>query len=182
MPRAKSTYPEEYGILFHRIAWLKSYSADLLHDAKSIYQTQLVRFEDWLSAEDTSEMSDRIKALSGLNIKIANERRAYIVCGDTFFRLVMYSLDEAVFDNLLSTYRFLSTVGDANLEYVSPEYRSGLFLFKGKELVLHAELSAGQTATLIAVFHKENLINFSGARYDYYGKPRAEAKRSLTSN
>ena len=57
------------------------------------------------------------------------------------------------------------------VDEIHPYYRSALYIFIGDK-VSRYELSAGQLATLMAVFRNENLVDFSGTRDRFYGEPR----------
>lgn len=174
MPRAKFDSNQEHILQMFDVANLKSYSTDLLYDAKIIYKTQLQKYREWFLKDDLEHTENQIKLLESIKIVPINKMRVYIVSCDTSICFAMYNMDECVVDNLCNVFDLVGTSLD-EAELVNPNFRSTLFVFKEKELVLSEEISTTQLATLMAVFHKENLVNYSGARYDYYGKPRRDA-------
>jgi hypothetical protein len=173
MPRAKFDSNQEHILQMARIANLKSYSTDLLYDAKIIYKEQLQKYREWFFEDDLKHIEDKIKALESIKIVPINKSRVYIVSCDTFICFAMYNMDECVVDNLCNVFNLAGIPLDET-ELVKPVFRSTLFVFKGKELLLSEEISTTQLAKLMAIFHKENLVNYSGIRYDFYGKPRRD--------
>lgn len=177
MPRSKSSLPDEHGLLYVDIANLKNYCSDLLLDAKTIYATQLQKLGGWMTPDHVATMEERLQELSTLKFDPQHTTRVYIVTEADFFRLVMFGMDDCVVDYL--DYKY-GMPGDLDLssantyQYVDeihPYYRSALYIFIGDK-VSRYELSAGQLATLMAVFHNENLVDFSGTRDRFYGEPR----------
>nr|WP_319487265.1 hypothetical protein [uncultured Caproiciproducens sp.] len=173
MPRAKFDSNQEHILQMFDVANLKSYSTDLLYDAKIIYKTQLQKYREWFLKDDLKRTEDRIKALESMKIVPINKTRVYIVSCDTFICFAMYNMDECVVDNLCDVFDLVG-ISLNEAELVKPNFRSTLFVFKGKNLLLSEEISTTQLAKLMAIFYKENLVNYSGARYDYYGKPRRD--------
>lgn len=172
MPRAKSSLPEEHGLLYADIAYLKRYSPDLLADAKVIYKEQLQRFEPWMLPGHLAKHKHILAELRSVKVKREFKTRVYIVSGVDSFKLVMFGMDECVIEHLAATYDLVEADPIEVVEATHPYFRSALFIFKDSKLVGRYELTSGQLSTLMAVFNKENLINYSGARDDYYGKPR----------
>lgn len=172
MPRAKSSPPEELWELYRSIAYLKRYSPDLLADAKVIYGEQLQRFEAWMFPDHLAELKHTLAELRPVNVKREFKTRVYIVSGVDSFGLVMFGMDECVTEHLAATHNLVKAEPIEVVETTPPYFRSALFIFNDSKLVGRYELTSNQLSTLMAVFNKENLINYSGARDDYYGKPR----------
>lgn len=175
MPRFKHVFTEEHALLYIQIAAVKGYYPDLLLDAKTIYEMQLQRLGGWMLSDDFWELKQRLQELSKLKLKPQHSTRVYIVTEGDYFSFVMLGMDECVVKNLRETYEVLNDFPSADnyvhLNEISPYYRSALYIFIENE-VSRYELSAEQLATLMVVFRNENLVDFSGARYNYYGRPR----------
>lgn len=174
MPRSKWPSGQENLLLMVKIATLKSYSTDLLSDAKYIYNELLTKYGRWIDSEAEKKINSICKELSHLQMNPVLENRVYIVCGFDFIRLYMQNLDPSVVEHL----QYVYDLCNSDWEYVdcAPVFLSSIFIFQKGQAPFWRELSAGQTATLMAVFHKENLVDFAGARDDFYGKPRREAR------
>lgn len=176
MPRHSLPENEPYLLDMVDIAYLKTYSTDLLYDFKIVYREFLNQFSEYLSLKDQLEMERHIQKLSALKFKPLAKTRVYIITGSLYVCLALFGMDECVVDNLAYTYDLCnSDVPNPG----NPPFTSVLYIFKGNDLVSSNYLSAAQMAKLMAVFHKENLVDFSGARYDLYGKPR-RAEKSRT--
>lgn len=181
MQRDKNDKTENYAGLLSYIASLKSYSSDLIYDAKKIYEIQLEKYKEWLSENDIQDLKKSIDTFSSIKVTLVNSNRIYVVASISFFQLVVYNMDESIIDKLQYTYELISCNDDKNLDYVVPSYRSTLFLFKDNNLVLSSELSSRQLSTLMAVFHKENMVSYKQNRYELCGKPIRRSNKKNTN-
>lgn len=173
MPRYKFDRTKKYAFEIAQTVHTKVNYEDIIFDLNIIYPLQLKRFKDFLL--DDSSFYEKMNMVENLPAKITNKCRAYIFSAVYQANLVMMPIDESVFDNLCYVYDLVQA--DVP-EYVNPNYISTLFLFKDKDLVGNYDITASQLATLMAVFKNENLVNYSGARYDFYGKPRKNNKNN----
>lgn len=176
MPKAKSSLPDEHGLLYADIAYLKRYSSDLLADAKVIYREQLKRFESWMLPDHLAKFKSTLAELNSITVKREFKTRVYIVSEVNRFALVMYGMDECVTDHLADVYGWIGVESVEAVELAHPYFRSALFIFNGAKLVGRYELTANQLVNLMAVFSKENQVNFSGVRDSYYGQPRRRVR------
>lgn len=167
MPVSKFDKTKKYAFEISQTVCSKVNYEDIIYDLKIVYPLQITRFKEFLLSNDSVfEKYDMVKQL---NANVTNKYRAYIFSAVDIANLVMISIDESVFEHLCYVYELVET--DVP-EYINPNYISTLFLFKDRNLIGHYDITASQLATLMAVFKKENLVNYAGARYDYYGKPR----------
>lgn len=175
MPRSKLPLDQENLLLMMGIAALKSYSTDILADVQYIYNELLAKYGSWAEPETEQKMRAISRSAAQIRMKPVLENRVYIVCGFKFICLYMQNLDPCVVEHL----QYVYDLCNSDLEYVdcAPAFLSSIFIFQKGQAPFWCELSSGQMATLMAVFHKENLVDFAGARDDFYGKPRREAKR-----
>lgn len=176
MPRAKSSLPDEHGLLYADIAYLKSYSPDLLADAKAIYKEQLKRFESWMLPDHLAKLQHTLAELNPIKVKREFKTRVYIVSEVSRFALVMYGMDECVVEYLADMFGWVGGESAELAGLTHPYFRSALFIFNGSKLVGRYELTTTQLVNLMAAFSKENRVNFSGVRDSYYGQPRRRVR------
>lgn len=172
MPRCKFDRTKKFAYQILITSKSKEMHEDIIHDLKIIYPKQIKRFSNWLPCNDS--VYEHFSLIKELNAETTLKYRAYIVSSVDMINLIMMPIDESVFKNLQDKYEFIS---ESTPKWVSPDYISTLFLFSGKRLLGGYDITANQLATLMAVFKKENLVDFSGARDDYYAKPRREYKK-----
>ena len=63
-------------------------------------------------------------------------------------------------------------VSSNDYEIYPPTYISTIYIFQGDSLLLKTDIPPHILSLLMAVFKSENLISFTGARDDWYAKPR----------
>lgn len=178
MPRYKFV-ESKYFMQYNEIGYFKIEYPDFLYDFKLIYQDLINYFKDFNCVELFQPKYDM---LCKLNIKPALSNRTYIVTNFDHVVFAMVDMDEAVIDNLIDLYDRTSMLFDNAPDKVMTSYISTLYIFKGDKMHTNTQISPFKMAQLISVFKKENLINYEGARDDYYAKPRREHKKLLAQN
>lgn len=176
MPRAKYDENNPYNLLFSEIGWFKVNYTDFLYDFRFIYQDVLDFFGDKIVPYD-EDIKERLNVISKANVKPSLKNRFYIITDICEVVLAVVDIDEAVFDNLVETFRFLDEYQPFKPESVNLSFISTMYLFKGEKLVQLHSLSPRKLAQFMAVFKNENIVNYQGARDDWYAKPRRTAKR-----
>lgn len=89
--------------------------------------------------------------------------------------LVLADMDEYVVANLFHTltrYNEEKTIPD--YVYTRPDELNTVFIFQDDKLICQENITAAFLARFMAVFHNENLVDFSGPRYSWYGQPRRD--------
>lgn len=178
MPRYKSV-ESKYVLQYAQIGYFKIEYPDYLYDFKLIYQDLINYFDGF---ECVKLFQPKYDMLCKLNIKPALTNRTYIVTNFDDVVFAMVNMDEAVIDNLIDVYDRTSMLFDNAPDKVMTSYISTLYIFKGEKMYTNTQISPFKMAQLISVFKGSNLVNFSGARDDYYAKPRRERKKSLAQN
>ena len=77
-----------------------------------------------------------------------------------------------VIDDMIETFQLSSN----DYEIYPPTYISTIYIFQGDSLLLKSDISPHIFSQLMAVFKSENLVSFTGARDDWYAKPRRRKK------
>lgn len=79
--------------------------------------------------------------------------------------LAVVDLDDAVFDNIVDTFDFLSSLDACILpEKMNMCYVTNMYLFKGDKLVSTHSVTTRKLAEFLMVFKNENIVNYQGAR------------------
>jgi hypothetical protein len=172
MPRAKPDHTQAHFLEMIDIANLKSYSTDLLFDFSVIYPIRLKKCGEWLMDDDFESLKKIIEKLSKFHVKPMIKSRVYIVTEDIHVCFAMYNMDECVIDQLEYIY---GQCGISYPEDYCPSFLATLYIFRDNQLTFSTDISVNQLVKIMAVFHKENLVNYSGARDDLYAKPRRAA-------
>ncbi len=167
MPRAKYV-PNPYSLTYDEIGYFKNEYPDFLCDFKTIYK-DLAKYYG-KSCPAYSEIQSKISMLQDIKEKAAHSNRIYIVTQYTSVVLAVVDFDEYAVNNLVNTYHLLEDLGA--VADCSNEYNSRLYVFKGSKMLVCSNLSTFKLAQFMAVFKKENLVDYQGARDEFYGKPR----------
>lgn len=178
MPRHKPV-ESKYGLQYAGIGYFKIEYPDYLYDFKMIYRDLLNYFDGF---ECVKLLQPKYDMLCKLNIKPALANRAYIVTNFDSVVFAMVNMDEAVIDNLIDVYDRTSMLFDNAPDKVMTSYISTLYIFKDDKMYTNTQISPFKVAQLVSVFKKENLVNYEGARDDYYANPRRKHKKSLAQN
>lgn len=178
MPRAKYDENNPYNLLFFKIGCFKVNYTDFLYDFRFIYQDILDFYGDKISPYD-KDIEERLKIISKANVKPAFKNRFYIITNIGEVVLAVVDIDEPIFDNLVMTFKICQAFKEDDPfspEVINMSYVSTIYLFEGNELVQMNNISPFELAKFMAVFKNENIVNYQGARDDYYAKPRRDAK------
>ncbi|MCC8069030.1 MAG: hypothetical protein LIO71_04685 [Ruminococcus sp.] len=180
MPRAKYDENNPYNILFFKIGYFKTNYPDFLYDFRYIYQ-EILNFYGDMIEPIKQEIEEKLEIISQANVKPSFKNRFYIVTGIDRVVLAVVDIDEAVFDNLVETFDFLSDYDEFTPDKVNGSLINDMYLFKGNKLVKVHSLTSFKLAEFMAVFKNENIVNYQGARDEWYAKPRRKAKRENKS-
>lgn len=173
MPRARGSVPNGLDHwLCYRLGRFKEYTPDLIFDARVIYQKQLEKFEQWYFQENWDAAQDIYQELCRAKAFPTHSLRLYVVTNDVHISLALYDMDERVIRELVATYSQFGCSNDEDLIDVKPSFRTAIFVFENLDLILYEELSTLQLADLMAVFRKENLVDFAPLRDALYRTPR----------
>lgn len=176
MPRAKYVH-SEYALQYNMIGYFKSKYPDFLFDFKYIYKDLIDFFDN--SSIPVNQIKSKSEILESIKISPNLTNRTYIVTNydDVVFAAV--NMDCSVVDNLIDVFSWSSFLSENTPEQILGSYLSTLYIFKGDKMCLNARISPFKVAQLMAVFKTENIVNFQGARDDYYAAPRRKHKKSL---
>lgn len=165
----------KYSLLYDSIGYFKIEYEDYIYDFKHIYKDLSEFFSDTAYEK---HFKDKYAILSKVNIKPTLSNRMYIITNFDRPVFTMVNMDESVIDHLIDTYKFLTFMSENIPQKVFASYISSLYIFKNDKMCLKERISPCKVAELVSVFKKENLVNYEGARDDYYAKPRREYKKS----
>lgn len=168
MPRAKYE-PSPYSLIYNEIGYFKKEFPDYLCDFKLIYKDLIKYYRKTCPAY--SEIQNKMSLLENISEKVTHSNRIYILTEYASVVLAVVDFDEYAVNNLANIYQLLD---DFSSYDDTSEYNSRLYVFKGKKMLVHTNLSTYQLAQFMAVFKTENLVNYQGARDELYGRPRRE--------
>lgn len=171
----------EDALLYARIAYLKKYPECFLADAEVIYKTIFNKLENNLSSWPLDDAASCYSEICQKPRPRSEKTRVYVVSSSCRFLLVLYDMDKSVVDEMILdssvSRKYIST--PYNVQDHSPCFwlSSTRFVFNEKGLVSCDDLDVNTLANLLVGFHRENLVNYQGVRYDLYAKPRRSARK-----
>lgn len=179
MPRSKfPTGLNEDTLVAANIANLKILTTDLLHDFRYIYKIRTETLENSVEESVCYELIQKHKWVSNTNnYPLQYKNRIYILASIDRLMLLVLDMAEPIVENLIDVIDCLEP-SRCDLIIQSTYIFPHIFIFQGKKLAAHALIRPEVHAELMAVFAKENKVDFNGARYDYYTRPKIEARRN----
>lgn len=172
MPRHTIDFDDSYSLELASVAYLKSPIYDCIPDAQTMFRIQLARFNNDANIGQLRHLAQKLTDIQHVQLKPIHKNRVYVMTNISYIPFLIVDMDEAVIEHMC----FVLELSTECSDFLPPEHVSTVFIFQDKQLVLQKDIAPYMLAKLMAVFYKENLINFSGARYDWYGKPRRNAK------
>lgn len=173
MPRPKIRLCDMPGFDCWKLGMLKSYSSDLLFDFETIYKLQSERFAEFMLDDFKREIEETICSLhkASAGLKVMNDTRIYLMTDFNQVRLVLYNLENCLFNNLENLV-FVNNRESNDSVGAGPGHVVTLFAFKGSELSFSFDVSISTALELLIAFQKENLVNTGIYRDAWYGEPR----------
>lgn len=172
--------PYEDDLLYMQVAYLKSYPECLLADAKVIYSIIFKKLKNQLSSWPLERAASCYSELCQKPWPSSGKTRVYVVSSSCRFLLVLYDMDECVVNEMLLDHHVSEeciSTPYTDMD-ISPDcwLSSTRFVFNENGLVSCDDLDVNTLSNLLVAFHRENLVNYQGVRYDMYAKPRRLAQ------
>lgn len=172
MPKPTST---DLNFILSQFAYMKTPSFDVLHDFYYILTYQKHRFKEDLPDELLNKLEQKISFSKKHKQKPQFSNRIYLITDLDVPELVMFDVQQCIFDNLEST---CSIIGELDPWATPPAYCNTLFLFKNDEAPYHIDIATKTFAELIRCFSKDNLLSDAKVRDSWYGEPRRSEKKN----
>lgn len=182
MPRPKIRLQDMPGFDCWKLGMFKSYSSDLLFDFETIYKLQLERFAEFALDDFKKEIEESIRSLhkASAGLKVMNDTRIYLMTDFNKVRLVLYNLENCLFNNLEDLVLVDNRERNDSVG-AGPSHVATLFAFKGSELTFTCDVSISTAMELLIAFKKENLVDTGVYRDAWYGEPRRRERSERRS-
>lgn len=172
MPRQTFDFSLPYAFQLCSIANLKKYVPEVLPSIKFALEEQFKRFSHIMAKYDLDKLNQNLSELRNISIPINNKASVLIFTDFTYLPFVLWDMDMRVIDDMIETLQ----ISSSDYEICPPTYISTIYIFQGDSLLLKSDISPHILSQLMAVFKSENLVSFTGARDDWYEKPRRHRK------
>lgn len=172
MPRQIFDFSLPYALQLCSIANLKKYVPEVLPSIKFALEEQFKRFSHIMAKYDLDKLNQDLSELRNISIPISNKSSVLIFTNFTYLPFVLWDMDMRVIDDMIETLQ----VSSNDYEIYPPTYISTIYIFQGDSLLLKTDIPPHILSQLMAVFKSENLVSFTGARDDWYAKPRRHRK------
>jgi hypothetical protein len=161
-----------------KVANFKTYTTDSIRDYKIIFKELMFYLKDSIIESAYNKLANRQFSFDSLpDYPIEHEIRIYAVAA--IDRTMLFLLDNSTFmaNNLMKT---LKHAAPSNIDLIADAYYlfPRVFIFWNESLMFNTLVFPDTLAELMAVFSKDNLVQYSEARRGYLSKRLQPSRRS----
>lgn len=172
MPRPNHDFTQPYSLEVFGVANLKKYVPALLPNIYCALKSQHDEFSSAMNDEDLLKLNRNLLDLEKVIIPVENKTSVIICTNFDYIPFVLYDMDINIISAMIDSFQMFPSA----YEIFPPAYISTAYIFEGKTLISKNNIAPHTLAQLMIVFKTENLVSFTGARDDWYAKPRRDAK------
>ncbi len=167
MPRARTSWTSG-------IVGLKRDETDIIADHGLICSSLQQSYERYFKPEVNEKLRQYVTHSNELKLPIFHNNRVYITTDVYRVSLMMVDLHPAIIEYLKGF--FEDYTPDQAQEFYF--LYGNIWIFEGSNLTQWSLLQPQHLANLMAVFSKENLVDYNSSRYSWKTQPVIEARRS----
>lgn len=159
------------------IIGLKQEENDIIADYEIICTTLLQRYDRLSDNELKGKLKSFITGCNKLKMPLKRKNRVYITTDDRMISLMMVDVEDCIIENFKSFFQEI-TKEDQEFDFIF----STIWIFEGKKLTYRSIIQPRDLATFMAIFSKENLVDYNTSRFEWKTRPRLEERRNKNNS